>query len=192
MSRYRAALAALAALALLAQAPLTAWAQEPAPEPGKARLLGRVLDTDGKPVRGASIVAYHLSSAQTFSSAETDSQGEFEMTGLPYGYFDVAVKSPSGLFVTDEVVNLPPAGKVAMTLTLVPGGTGATEPRGFAGLDETAVGIAQVGSRKTGGQFLKSPTGLAVLGGIGGALLLGLALSGGDDDEIPVSPTNPQ
>ena len=48
-----------------------------------------------------------------------------------------------------------------------------------------------MGEKKSGGQFLKSPTGLAILGGVGGAALLALALGGGDDDEVPASPTNP-
>jgi len=190
MKRYRVALAALISMVLVAQIPLAAAAEESATTAGSARILGRVLDSSGKAVAGSTVLAYHLSSAQTFSSPETDSHGEFELTDLPYGYFDIAVKSPSGLFVASEVVNVPPAGKVSVTMTLVPGGATGSEPRGFAGLDEPAVGVAEMGTRKTGGQFLKSPAGLAILGGVGGALLLALALGGGDD-EAPASPSNP-
>ena len=190
MKRYRDAVCILVCLVLIA-GPLVAAAEESAPAPGTARLLGEVTDPSGKPAPGCTVLAYHLSSAQTFSSAPTDSRGNFELTGLPYGYFDVAVKSSDGLFVGSEVVNVPPGGKVAVTMSLVPASAGSAEPRDFAGVDERAIGVAQMGKRKTGGQFLKSPTGLAILGGVGGAALLALALSGGGDDEVPASPSNP-
>ena len=194
MKRHREAFSILVCLALIVPGPvLVAAAEESAGAgaAGTARLLGDVTDPNGKPAPGCTVLAYHLSSAQTFSSSPTDSGGHFELTGLPYGYFDVAVKSPDGLFVASEVVNVPPGGKVGVTMALVPGDAGSTEPRAFAGLDERAVGVAEMGKKKTGGQFLKSPTGLAILGGVGGAALLALALSGGDDDEVPASPTNP-
>jgi carboxypeptidase family protein len=191
MKRYRRAFCTVICLLLIVRAPFALAAEESADDAGTARLLGDVTDASGKPAPGCTVLAYHLSSAQTFTSAATDSGGKFELTGLPYGYFDVAVKSPDGLFVANEVVNVPPGGKVSLTMSLVPATAGAPEPRGFAGLDERAVGVAQLGKRKTGGQFLKSPTGLAILGGIGGAALLALALGGGSDDEVPASPSNP-
>ena len=190
MKRYRNPLCFLICLVLVVPGPAAVAAEEPTGTAGTARLLGGVTDASGKAAPGCTVMAYHLSSAQTFSSAPTDARGHFELTGLPYGYFDVAVKSPDGLFVASEVVNVPPGGKVSVTMTLVPGTAGSAEPRGFAGLDERAVGVAEIGKRQSGGAFLKSPTGLAILGGVGGAALLALALSGGDDEE-PASPSNP-
>ena len=195
MSRCRIVVSALLAVALAAQLPIATAAQEPpaSPDPaatGEARITGRIMSAVGEVVRGAKVMAFHLSSAQTFSSAETDHHGRFEITGLPYGYFDIAVVAPDGLFVANEVVNVPPSGKISLVMTLVPGGVAGAEPRAFVGLDQTPSGIAEVGTRKTGGQFWGSAKGLAILGGIGGVTLLALALSGGDD-ETPVSPTNP-
>ena len=196
MIRVRTSVALLLAVALGAQLPFATAAQEPpaapqAPAKGEARILGRVMDADKTPVRGAKVLAFHLSYAQTFSSSETDDNGRFEIVDLPYGYFDIAVSSPDGLFVANEVVNVPPSGKVALSMTLVPSGTGAAQPRGFSGLDQTPSGIAQVDSGKAGG-FWGSAKGLAILGGIGGVTLLALALSGGgNNNETPVSPVNP-
>jgi len=189
MIRSRVVVPCLLIVALTMAVPGATRAEEPAPPAGKAVIVGRVLSVDDKPVRGAKVLVYHLSSAQTFS-AESGDGGRFEIPGLPYGYFDVAVQGPDGLFVADRVLNVPPAGKASLTVTLVPGGTGTGEPRGFVGLDETAVGIAEVGTSKTTGQFLRSKTGIAILAGVGAVALLALALSG-SDDEVPASPINP-
>ena len=189
MSRCRFVPSVFLVVALCAHGPVAVVAQEPPSATGEARILGRIASSDGKPVRGATVLAYHLSSARTFS-AESDERGRFEITGLPYGYFDVAVQAPEGLFVADQVLNVPPKGKAALNMTLVPGGVGGPEPRGFVGLDQPAAGIAEVDTKQSTGQFFRSKTGIAVLAGVGGAVLLALALSGGDD-EVPVSPVNP-
>ena len=40
---------------------------------------------------GATVIAYHLSTARVFKSEPTDSKGHYEMSELPLGYFDLAV-----------------------------------------------------------------------------------------------------
>ena len=162
--------------------------QEPADLGGQAQLRGRISALDGSPVAGATIIAYHLSSERVYRSAATDSSGNFSIVDLPYGYYDIAVQSSTGLFVADQVINLPPSGKASLSMTLSPGGTDDSAPRGFPGADEAPAGVAMV-DKKEKGAFWKSAGGIAIIAGAGVVLLAAIALSGGDDDEQPVSPS---
>jgi hypothetical protein len=179
-------------LALLGQpaTPLLLAQTDDDPPEGEGRILGEVIGPDGSKLAGATIIAYHLSTEEVFRSLPTDGKGHFELAELPYGYFDVAVQTDDGLFVADQVVNVPPSGKATMNMTLVAGTTSDTPPRGFAGLDTPATGVARVDAKQHGGSFWKSSKGIAVLGGVGAAVLLAIALSG-NDDEQPVSPITP-
>ena len=163
--------------------------QEPATTAdGRSQLTGRVVRADGTAMGGATVVAYHLASERVFESAPTDAKGRYSLTGLPYGYFDVAVRTGDGLFVADVVVNVPPSGKSVVALQLGLGRAGQTEPRPFPGTDETPVGVASIARKAGGGQFWRSPKGIGILAGVGGAALL--AIASGDDDSV-ASPSNP-
>jgi hypothetical protein len=155
---------------------------------GQAQLRGRISALDGSSVAGATIIAYHLSSEQVYRSDPTDSSGGFSIENLPYGYYDLAVQSSAGLFVANQVINLPPSGKASMSMTLSVGGTDDSAPRGFPGADVAPVGVAIV-DKKDKGAFWKSAGGIAIIAGAGAVLLAAVALSGGDDDEQPASPT---
>lgn len=162
-------------------------AQEGEIPPGEAQLRGSISTADGSSIVGATIIAYHLSSERVFRSTPVDGSGNFSIADLPYGYYDVAVQTANGLFVADQVVNLPPSGKASMNMTLTRGGTDASAPRGFPGADEAPIGVARI-DQKEKGAFWKSPGGIATIVGVGVVLLAAIALSGGDDDEQPASP----
>jgi hypothetical protein len=162
-------------------------AQEQPSEAGEAQLRGSISALDGSSVAGATIIAYHLSSERVYKSAPVGGSGDFAIEDLPYGYYDVAVQSAAGLFVADQVINLPPSGKASLNMTLSRGGTDDSAPRGFPGADEAPVGVAMI-QQKEKGAFWKSPGGIAIIAGGGAVLLAAIALSGGDDDEQPASP----
>jgi len=174
-----------ASLALAQFAPAVAAAEE-----AGSNLSGRILDAAGQPVSGARVLAYHLSSEEVFDSGATDTKGAYAIAGLPYGYFDVAVETPQGLFVADQVVNLPPSGKVTLTLNLYPYTEArASDGRSFPGTEREPVGEARVEDKGKPGQFWKSPKGYATMAAGGAALLL-LIASGGDDGGS-ASPSSP-
>jgi hypothetical protein len=152
-------------------------AQSIVPTPGTSRLAGRVIAANGKsPVRGATVLARHLSSGQAYTSGPTDGKGRFKIEGLPYGYHDIAVQA-DGLFVGEKVVNLDPSTKDSVVLTLVPGPvTGAP---GSPGNEADPIGRADLRETLQGREFWRSPRGIAILGGIGGLALL--ILAGGSD-----------
>ena len=175
---------ALSVLVTLLVPPL-AVAQDAASEPaGTGRLAGRVVRGDGAAANGATVLAYHLSSEQLFRHEATDAKGKFEIAALPYGYFDIAVVTSEGLFVADGVVNLPPAGKTSVSLTLLPG-TNEGTLRAFPGTDAATVGVAAIDRKSATGSFWGSPAGIGIIAGAGVIALVSIA--GGGDDE-PASP----
>jgi hypothetical protein len=173
-------------LALSPFAPILAATEE-----AGSTLSGRILDATGQPVSGARVLAYHLSSEEVFDSGATDPKGAYDITGLPYGYFDVAVETPQGLYVADQVVNVAPSGKVTLTLNLYPYTEArADDGRSFPGTEQEPVGQARVGDQGKGGSFWKSPKGYATMAAGGAALLL-LVAGGDDNDGGTTSPSSP-
>jgi len=168
--------------------PSVAFAQEG--EGGEvSEISGRILDEAGQPVVGAKVMAYHLSTEQVYSSDPTNAKGEYEIGELPYGYFDVAIETPDGLYVATQVVNVSPASKSVLALTLSPyTAAEADDGRSFPGTDETPVGLARLREKPKGADFWKSGKGIGIIAGGGAVLLLLIASSGGGDDTSPTDP----
>ena len=169
-----------------APAPIPSPAPAPATAAGESLLTGEVFDTDGKPLEGVTVVALHLATEEIYRSAPTDRKGRFNVENVPLGYFDVAVETPEGLFIGNAVVNVPPSGKAIIEMTIAPFGAGTPGPtRDFPVVEANEEGYARVDERLTKKDFWKSPKGIAILAGTGGAILLGLATS--DDSSEPVA-----
>jgi len=182
--RSTATLATFLSLALLS--PHASLAQEA----GNSILAGKLVEADGKtPLAGARMHVYHLSSEETYVSDPTGPDGKYQMEGLPFGYFDMAIETGEGMFVADQVVNLPPSGKVVVTLAVARFGTEETRPedeaRIFPGSDDPASGVARVSKKATGRQFWRSSKGVAILAGGAAVLLLLIAVSGGSSEDTP-------
>ena len=154
------AMAALVAIAVFANvvSPVIAQSEDtpPTAATGEGKITGQVAVADNSAVVGATIIAYHLSTETVFRSEVTDGKSNFALGELPYGYYDLAVQTADGLFVADQVINVPPSGKASLSMTLSPEMTSDTHPRGFAGLDQAATGVAQVETKGSAGGFWKS------------------------------------
>lgn len=169
----------LLAFMVLPSAP--AMADEPKPAVPNSQIRGKVLGADGRPAGGVEVLAYHLATEETFT-ATTNGKGEFTLPELPYGYFDMAVRTGEGLYVADQVANVSPTGKnmVEFRLQTFSASTQA-DRRAFPGADATPVGLARVlDQRMVGESFWRSPKGISILSG-GGALVL-LAFTGGGSE----------
>jgi len=148
---------------------------------GSSVIVGKIEAADGKPAQGVRVLVYHLSTEKLYTSEPTGKNGEYRFEDLPYGYFDVAVETPEGVFVADQVCNLPPSTKIAAQLVLTPfDDTEARPPREFTGSDLASIGWARVKEKPRGADFWKSTKGIAILAGLGGVALLALASSGGE------------
>ena len=168
------------------------WAQHaPANIEGTSKIKGKILDPEGKGrIRGARVLAFHLSSAQLFASETTDRGGGFEIRGLPYGYYDLAVEASDGLYPASQVINVPPSGAATLVLTLA-----SYEPatarfaRKFPTQDVEPSGLAEVRRKLRGREYWRSPGGVAILSGMGGVALL--ALAAGSSPEVAATTTTP-
>ncbi|MDQ7006451.1 MAG: carboxypeptidase-like regulatory domain-containing protein [Acidobacteriota bacterium] len=103
-----------------------------------------------EPVLGARVYAVHLDTKQVFSSAPSTATGEYQLTGLPYGYYDLAVETPDGLYLANRVINAPAGEKVEMSMLL-----GSPQPedtewwsaepdRRIPGLDRVPDGVSRI------------------------------------------------
>jgi len=152
---------------------------------GVGSIAGRVLDSTGKKsVAGATVLAYHLASATIYRSSPTSDNGRYEIAGLPHGYYDIAVELPDGLYVGNQVVNVPPGGHATATFSLLASSSFGPETRDFPGADQPATGIAQYGKKKK-----KKGVALIVTGSVLAVALL-FAL-GGDSSPSPSTPPAP-
>ena len=154
---------------------------------GTSKITGRVLDTQGHKLGGVRVLAHHLSSGRQFTSEPSRGDGEFVIERLPYGYYDLAVETSEGLYVSDRVVNVRPAGSAAVIFTLTPfTPVTASSARRYPGDGRDPSGIAEFRRKLKGREFWRSAKGVAVISGIAGAALL--AIAAGSDSENPVTP----
>ena len=175
-------------LATVACGLTAAFAADDAAPAGTSRIEGKITSGAKKtPVGGATVLVYHLATAKIFRSAPTGQNGRFEVTGLIHGYYDVAVETPDGLFVGNQVVNAPPDGRAISNFHLVPAGPGQSKPRDFPGAEKPPTGLATYSQES----FWKKPKGIALWVG-GGVAVIALAVSlADDDDDPPPSPSSP-
>jgi hypothetical protein len=188
------------ALVILLAVPLSALSAEETgtkPPVGDAKVKAKVLKSDGKTsLAGATLRGYHLDTGQVFSSSPTNAKGECEITGLPHGYFDLTVETEDGVFVGNQVVNVPPSGSAVLSFTLTNFAersaawwSGKTQ-REIPGTNKPSQGIAEIRLKPVGREFWTSPKGIAVIGGAAAAVLLLLA-SGGGGSSGSSSPSTP-
>jgi hypothetical protein len=158
----------------------------------EGRISGKVISlVDKSDVVGATVLAYQISTEQVIRSSPTDSGGKFSIRDLAAGYYDLAIETPDGLFVADQIVNVPPAGKATINVGVVPDNApilAQTGVRSYPGSADASAGMMQISERLTGSKFWKSPKGVAILSSAGGAALLALAISG-KDDSTPITQT---
>lgn len=180
-SSCRRRLAALICLAAICGAPGFGQDSVGGDLAGTSSLVVRVFDDRNKPLRGVSLLAQHLSTAEVFRCPGTNRKGRCKLSGLPYGYFEIAISAPEGVFIAERAVNLPPAGVVE--LSLAAGRFAPTEePRTFPGTEVASTGTLALTKHLRGRDFWRSPKGVAVLTALGGVALLVLVGSADDPD----------
>lgn len=110
------------------------------------RLIGRVVDAEGKGVAGAQVAASYNRSRVLRQKAEasTDAEGNFVLESVPLGWLDVRATAP-GFECASTTVRTTGAdgGEPAVTIALVPG-EGLTVAVEVAGLAADAVSKATV------------------------------------------------
>lgn len=180
-----------------AAAPATPVKEPPVPTKGTARIQGRIFRSDGKTaVEGAVVRACYLQNSASLPSERTGAKGDFSIAGLPSGYADIAIETPDGVFIANQVLQFLPGKGETVDFVL----TRYTErpAEWWSGQEKRQVpcaggesaGTADIRTGSTAKGFFKTGTGIAVLAGAGVALIL-LAASGGGSNETAASPSAP-
>lgn len=148
LGRLRRSIAWALVVALVATPQVTTLAQGTA---GNVVIKGAVASAgDANPIGGARVYAVHLDTKQVFTSAPSGGKGEYQITGLPFGYYDLAVETPQGLYLANRVINAPAGEEVQISLVLGPPQPEDTEwwsaepDRRIPGLDRVPDGVARI------------------------------------------------
>jgi len=188
------------------------------PPPAFAEIGGTVVGADGlTAVAGATVKAAHVESQKVYTSAATTRNGSYVLSGLPEGWYDVAVETPKGLFVASSLIRAS-AGQRSMA-SIALGATAPdaqedppadpnapapeppkeepppSEPPATPPADPNAPPAEppappEQQQKKKGTSFWKSPGGAAILI-VGGSLLLAAAASSATDNDIDIDTPPP-
>jgi hypothetical protein len=154
----------------------------PKPAPGST-LTGKIIGSDGKPVRGAVVTVKSLDSEASWMSAPADRRGRYAVRSIHYGWAEVAVRTEAGAFLGDQAMNLRPGKSVEVNFSLIATGDQPASwwadrkvefPEG-----ETADDVAGmvVSSQKLAGvEYWKSPAGIAIIVAVGVVALAAIAM----------------
>ncbi len=148
--------------------------------PQTASIEGRVFGADRvTPVQGAVVRAVRGEGAQVFSSLPTDQKGNFHLSNLVPGSYDIVVEVADGMYVVERVLSISQAKTYSLSLATVPSEN--VEKR-VAAVNKPVKGYAWTleGKGPKVGGFWRTPGGIAIIAG-GVAGLAVLALSGDDD-----------
>ena len=150
--------------------------------PTTAGLEGRVFGPDRvTPISGAVVRAVRGDGVQVYSSLPTDAKGNYSISHMSPGSYDIVVEMPDGVFVVEKSLGVTEAKTYGLSLATVPSEN--VEKR-VPSIDKPVKGYAwtmEAKSPKAGG-FWKSPGGIAIIAG-GAIALVALALSGGNGDD---------
>lgn len=118
---------------------------------GNVQIRGVIFSGQAQePVEAARVYAVHLDTKQVFTSAPSTAAGEYALTGLPFGYYDMAIETTDGLYLSNRVINAPAGEKVEFSMVL-----GSPQPedtewwsaepdRRIPGLDRVPDGVARI------------------------------------------------
>ena len=146
--------------------------------PSTASIQGRVFGADRvTPVSGAVVRVVKGDGVQVYSSLPTDEKGNYSISGISPGNYEIVVEVGDGVFLVEKPMALTEAKSYGLSLANVPSDN--VEKR-VPAIDKPVKGYAwTLEGKNPKGAFWKSPGGIAIIAGGALALLL-LALN--DDD----------
>ena len=146
-----------------------------------AALEGKVFGPDRvTPVAGAVVRAVRGDGVQVHSSLPTDAKGNYSISHITLGSYDVVVEVADGVYIVEKTLGFTEAKTYGLSLATVPS---ENVVKSVPSIDKPVKGYAWTMESKSaaGGGFWKSPGGIAIIAGGAVALIL-LALSGGNDN----------
>lgn len=158
---------------------------------GMAAFGGTVFGPDALTVLpGATVKAAHLATGQVFSSLPTGANGQYSLSNLPEGAYDLAIESAGGLFAVGTTVEA--TGGPAMALSFAVGAQEAPDSKEPAADEKKPEDQAEPKSskkaKKKGGSFWRTSLGATILivgGGAAAAVLAGAAVGSNSESMSP-------
>jgi hypothetical protein len=158
--------------------------------PQSATISGRVYEADRvTPIQGAVVRAVRGDGAQVYSGLPTDEKGNFTLTNIIPGSYDIVVELPDGVFVVERTLSVSEAKAYSLSLATVPA---ENVEKKVSVVDKPVKGYAWTleGKGPKAGGFWRTPGGIAIIAG-GVAGLAALALSGDDNNDHKGSNSTP-
>ena len=170
-------------LSLLQAGTPTLWAQEgvTGQGPHSATITGRVFGADRvTPIQGAVVRAVRGDGAQVYSSLPTDPKGNYSLSNLAPGSYDIVVELAEGVYVVERILSVSEAKAYSLSLATVPA---ENVEKKVSAVDKPVKGYAWTleGKGPKVGGFWRTPGGIAIIaGGVAGLAYLVLR---GDDNK---------
>jgi hypothetical protein len=164
-----------------------------------AAVRGQVLGPAGvTPIPDAVVNFYNLVTGMTYRSEPTTTTGDFNLTGLHEGSYDVAVETDRGLWLVERAITIQPDDERVLSFALRERayweGADQVPPR-TTPLGENIVGTAVIleSEDQAGGAPVSNRRRQALIwSGVGAGVLLLVLIAGDDDDDRDeVSPFTP-
>jgi hypothetical protein len=168
----------------LAAAGAPAHAAEPPVQGGQstgtATIEGRVFGADrATPIPGAVVRAVRGDGVQVYSSLPADEKGNFRLTHIVPGSYDLVVELADGVFVVERTMAITGARTYHISLATVPADSVTKK---VPAIDKPVQGYAWTleGKKRGAGGFWRTPGGIVILS-TGGAGLIALLLDSDDN-----------
>lgn len=161
-----------------------------AADSGRGSIHGTLYQPDQKEsLEGARVTAINVRTSKQYSSNVTTKNGNYDITGLPAGTYDVAVEINGEVFVADNLVDLSGGEGASLSYAVQPMRPanrvlkGLPNPRGSAAV----MGVFKANATAVP-SFWKSPGGITLLTILGAGAVLAIAGGSDDDDASPSTP----
>lgn len=101
--------------------PVRAAETPAAEETGRGSIHGTIYQPDEKgPLAGAKVTAINVRTGALYTSKVTTENGNFDVSGLPAGTYDVVIEVSGGVFVADHIVDVGPGEGVSKSYSVQP------------------------------------------------------------------------
>jgi hypothetical protein len=159
-----------------------------ATEAGRGSIHGTLYQADQKEsLAGAKVTAINVRTGKQYSSEVTRDSGNYDITGLPGGTYDVVIEIAGSVFVADHILDVGQSESVTKSYSVQP-----QKPanRTIAKLPAPKGSATVVGETDLQPPFWSTAKGKALIGvlTIGAAAAIIYAANNNDDNASPSSP----
>ncbi len=162
---------------------------------GNGAIHGVVYQQDEKErVAGAKVTAINVKTGKQYVSAVTDDNGDYEVTGLPAGTYDLAVEIGGAVYVADNLIDLNQNQHLSVSYSVQPLRpanrrlAGLAPPKGSATPVGGFEGTGAAAGTLRAGSFWTSPGGIVLMAVVAGGIGYAIENNRGNNNASPSMP----